>query len=84
MPNSTDAELSCVDGHRLRPAESEEDHADCADEIDMAGRHDGQAAVVFRSLVAQEDRRPRDDAAMNSGNDQKRQDTEGDRLEGEI
>ncbi len=50
----TDAELPCVDGHGLRPAESEEDHADRADEIDMAGRHDGQAAVVFRSLVAQD------------------------------
>ena len=49
---STDAELSCVDSHRLCPAEPEDDQADRADKIDMAGRHDGQAAVVFRSLVA--------------------------------
>jgi hypothetical protein len=50
----------------------------------MTSGRNGQAPVVFGSPVAQQDRRARNDATMDRGNDQQSQNTEGDRLKGEV
>ncbi|MBM9594051.1 hypothetical protein [Roseitranquillus sediminis] len=79
-----EAQLPGLDIDRLRPAKTEYDQAHRADEVDVTGWADRQAAVVLGSLVAEDDCRACDCAALNPCDEQKRQDAETDQLERKV